>query len=339
MKKTVFSRIFALVLPVFLAGAATAQEEVELASTSKLTGIELPAGTLRLGDKSVPADVTRALTALIQASGPQVKRGRIEVLTWTGNGFNKSRGSDLMAEVGGVLRGSGWTYETSEQPDQGFSLVSATNTVPAPRAVIGFWAPTDEALVLAWTEMLAATPQAVESNPPHASNTPVAPAKSTSPEQKAHNASASSSYKGNGAVPAELIGSWRWTTISGSNYVDRTTGQITDNAGGMSAGFTFEKDGHYKFNFYVRQRTYGLVTEAFTTHEGTVTFEAGKFTLHPTKGHYRGSIAGKPLDRPMSQDEMKKNNVYFWKWATKDGKRQLMVGPSEDSMSHFKPAD
>jgi hypothetical protein len=139
-----------------------------------------------------------------------------------------------------------------------------------------------------------------------------------------------------GAVPAELVGNWRWTTISGTNYVDRSTGQITDNAGGMSTGFTFGKDGRYKFNFYIKQRTYGLLTESYTTEEGTVTFQPGTFTVQPTKGHYRGSsTGGRKVDRPMTKSEMKKK-VYLWRWQTKDGQRQLMMGPSEQSLSHFK---
>ena len=139
------------------------------------------------------------------------------------------------------------------------------------------------------------------------------------------------------AVPADMLGSWRWTTISGTNYVDKTTGQINDNAGGMSVGFVFSPNGRYKFNFFVRRKTYGLVTEAYSTHEGTVKFGNGQFTLTATKGHYRGSsTGGKTVDRPMTRDELKKNTVYLYKWETVDGKRQLKIGPTLDSLSIFK---
>ncbi|HEX8237130.1 MAG TPA: hypothetical protein VF600_14325 [Abditibacteriaceae bacterium] len=139
------------------------------------------------------------------------------------------------------------------------------------------------------------------------------------------------------AVPADMLGSWRWTTISGTNYVDKNTGQITDNAGGMSVGFVFNRNGRYKFNFFVRQKTYSLVTEAYSTHEGTVKFGDGQFILIAEKGHYRGSsTGGKTVDRPMTKDELKKNTVYLYKWETVDGKRQLKIGPTLNSLSLFK---
>lgn len=141
----------------------------------------------------------------------------------------------------------------------------------------------------------------------------------------------------NAGVPADMLGSWRWTTISGTNYVDKTTGEITGNAGGMSVGFVFNKNGRYKFNFFVRQKTYSLVTEAYSTHEGTVQFADGKFTLIAEKGHYRGSsTGGKVVNRPMTKAELKQNTNYLYKWETVDGKRQLKIGPTVNSMSIFK---
>jgi hypothetical protein len=137
------------------------------------------------------------------------------------------------------------------------------------------------------------------------------------------------------STPKEMLGTWRWTTISGSNYVGRD-GRITDNAGGMSVTFTFMPGNRYKFFFFVRQKTYSLVTEATTTHEGTVVFGKDRFTLKPVKGHYRGSSTGsKVVNRSMSRAEMKKNNVYAWKWAEENGKKFLMAGPGSTPSSRF----
>jgi hypothetical protein len=137
------------------------------------------------------------------------------------------------------------------------------------------------------------------------------------------------------ASPSSLLGSWRWTTISASNYYNPSTGQITDNAGGMSAAFTFAKNGTYKYNFYVRRRTYGLITESWTTEEGKVSFGNGTFTLRPAKGHYRGT-GSMNVNRDMTAAE-RKPHTYIWRWEMRDGKKVLLIGPSEPSLSIFKP--
>lgn len=138
------------------------------------------------------------------------------------------------------------------------------------------------------------------------------------------------------SVPADMVGKWRWMTISGSNYQDTTTGRI-EGGGGMSTTFTFTKDGRYKFFFYVKLRTYSLVTEASTTSEGTVVFSNGKFVLRPTKGHYMGWYNGnKKTDRDMTAAERQKNTEYLWKWTEQNGKRVLMIGPTPNSLSQFK---
>ena len=137
-------------------------------------------------------------------------------------------------------------------------------------------------------------------------------------------------------TPADLLGSWSWTTISGVNYKDTTTGQLSAPSG-MSAKFTFTRDGRYKFFFYVRQQTYSLVTESTTNAEGTVTFgDDGTFTVRPTRGHYKGHTGSRIIDRPMTEAE-RKPVVWYWEWRTEDGKRKLYIGPGKNSMSLFKP--
>ena len=137
-------------------------------------------------------------------------------------------------------------------------------------------------------------------------------------------------------TPADLVGSWSWTTISGVNYKDTTTGQFSAPSG-MSAKFTFTKDGRYKFFFYVRQQTYSLVSESTTNAEGKVTFgDDGTFTVRPSKGHYKGHTGSRVIDRPMTETERKPVG-WYWEWRTEDGKRKLYIGPGKSSMSLFKP--
>lgn len=139
-----------------------------------------------------------------------------------------------------------------------------------------------------------------------------------------------------GRVPADLVGTWSWTTIGSVGYVDTTTHQLAAPSG-MSARFTFTADGRYQMFFYVRQQTYGLVSESTTTTEGKVTFaDDGSFTMVPRKGHYRGHTGSRPIDRPMTAAE-RKPVTYRWQWRDGDAGRELYLGPSETSLSRFTP--
>jgi hypothetical protein len=142
-----------------------------------------------------------------------------------------------------------------------------------------------------------------------------------------------------GGVPTELVGgTWSWTTISGVNYQNTVTKQLAAPSG-MSARFTFLPGGRYQYFWYMRQRTYNVVTEATSTHEGKVTFnDDGTFTLHPAKGHYKGNTGSRIIDRPMTETERKPMS-FVYEWRNEDGKRQLYMGPSKSSLSRFKRVD
>lgn len=131
-----------------------------------------------------------------------------------------------------------------------------------------------------------------------------------------------------------LKGDWSWTTISSVNHINKTTGALAEPSG-MSVKFSFLPNGRYKMFFYVRQRTYNLVSEATTTEEGKVVFGKGSFVLTATKGHYKGFTGSRVIDRNMSPSELK-SKTYYWEWRTVNGKRQLYMGPTQQSMSPFK---
>jgi hypothetical protein len=142
---------------------------------------------------------------------------------------------------------------------------------------------------------------------------------------------------GKSTTPAELVGSWSWTKIGSVGYVDTNTHQLAAPSG-MSARFTFTADGRYTMFFYVRQQTYGMVTESTTTHEGTVVFaDDGSFTMKPKKGHYRGHTGARVIDRAMTAAE-RKPLTYRWQWRDDDDGRHLYLGPSADALSRFLAA-
>lgn len=130
-------------------------QELEAASSSRLTGIALPAGAMRVKPKDVPAEIMQALKTLIKSGGPTVKQGQNEIIAWAGNGYKKSRVPQLKLQVSNSLKKAGWEYdETVDKEMAPLVLVTALRSTPTKRAMIGYWVPTDDALLLAWTEML-----------------------------------------------------------------------------------------------------------------------------------------------------------------------------------------
>jgi hypothetical protein len=143
-------------------------------------------------------------------------------------------------------------------------------------------------------------------------------------------------------VPEDLVGQWKWGTISSMSYEDARTGRNLGPGRGMMVFFTFEKSGKYKKFFTMQTRSYDWTTQVWTEEEGTVTFDDSTFTLHPTTGKYRSSdnrVKRSNFERPMTKEELKKNRqVYHWKWekSADNGKTYLMMGPSETSRSPFQ---
>jgi hypothetical protein len=269
-------------------------------------------------------------------------------LIWRGRG-------DVASAVEGMpdaLSGADYKYAARPAFNAEPGRVTPFGAVRADRKddLLGMWIETkdggDKYALLVWGRFrpnkpaAAATAPANDSGEPAAAAEPeVLPAAPTAVNKPAAlRPVAAAAAVGNAKVPAELLGAWSWTTISGVNYRDTITKQLAEPSG-MSAKFTFRKDGGYHFFFYVRQRTYSLVTESNTTAEGTVTFGSdGTFTVRPVRGHYKGHTGGRVIDRPMTAEE-RKPAVYHWEWRTEDGERRLYIGPSKASMSLFKRAE
>jgi hypothetical protein len=153
-------------------------QELESASTSTLAGIALPKNTLRVTPRTIPNDLSQALGTILKEGGPGVRRGRTEVLTWAGGDYKLSRAPQLKKQIGAKLKAAGWEYEEGEKIEggEGLTMVSALKSAPTSKALIGFWAPSKDALVLAWTEML---PAKTQSAPPKATKTKAATTSNT----------------------------------------------------------------------------------------------------------------------------------------------------------------
>lgn len=305
--------------PLSARAADGGAKEIEPASTSQIAPVQLPDGALRSNNTEDVAKFQDALQKIAETNHGRI--GKVEVLVWSGTAAMKT----LPAR----LKDAGYGYEARPAVDAEPGRVTpfgATST-DGGDDLLGMWIEHEGYALLIWGTYKADN-AAKPGHPAAASAT-----KETTSE-KAEKTSGRP-----GAVPADLVGTWGWTTISSINHVDITTRQLTEPSG-MAVRFTFTKDGRYRFFFFIHQRTYSLVTESTTRSEGTVTFnDDGTFTMHTTKGHYNGSTGSRIIDRDMTAEERQKNSTYYWEWRTENGKRQLYLGPSKSSMSLFKPAD
>jgi hypothetical protein len=303
------------------------EEGVEKAPASTIAPIRLPAGAMRSTDEDSMAQFEAALKEI--AKSKQGSIAKVEALIW-------KDGKAAVKELPACLKEAGYGYTVRDT----FEAEGAKVTpMAAPRKdkkgdLLGVWIEKDGLTLLVWGQCKADTPE--KSGEPVDG---VKPRKQVLPDTKEASGPTAPAVKGEGGrVPADLVGTWSWTTISSVNYQNTTTGQLASPSG-MSAKFTFTKDGRYTKFFYVTQRTYSLVTESTTTEEGTVTFnDDGTFLVKPAKGHYKGHTGSRIIDRPMTDSE-RKPTTWYWEWRTVDGKRQLYIGPGKSSMSQFKRAE
>lgn len=149
-----FKLISALIFCFFISTVSFSQETTAV-TNSELISIGLPVGAARVNDDHIPAEITQALEKLIAAGNGKVRQGDREVIAWT-EGYRRSNAAGIVKKVTGDLQRSGWTYEVGAQ-DGDLTVFTAIRSSPTKRAIVGFYTYSDEALVFAWTEMLAVT--------------------------------------------------------------------------------------------------------------------------------------------------------------------------------------
>jgi hypothetical protein len=148
-----------------------------------------------------------------------------------------------------------------------------------------------------------------------------------------------------GRVPSELVGDWKFGTISMLSFWDDHTGDYLGSASGVAVFFTFKPNGRYTQLVYVLARNYGCVTQTWTEMQGAVDFAGGSFETEPTAGRYKASdncIGRNNFERPMTAGELAGvQRTFLWRFEANpnDGKRYLMVGHNADTWSSFQRSD
>jgi len=151
----IISKLFLFVfILTTVVSTAPAQEDAVPIGSSELINAKLPANASRLTEASIPAEVNQALGKIVASGGGKIRQGETEVLAWTKN-YRKSNAPVLIKQLTANLQAAGWTYNFGGE-NEGVTIFSVFSDVPKKRAVVGFYTFSDDALVWAWTEMLAA---------------------------------------------------------------------------------------------------------------------------------------------------------------------------------------
>lgn len=291
------------------AGVDAENPGFELADQSQLAAIVLPEGAMRSTNQEDIDKIAEALKVVAKTNHGTMSK--VEVLIW--------QGAAAVSKLPGALKDAGYTYKAKDSFDAEVGKVTPFGAAneDSHTSLLGMWIkPKGVYTLLAWGVF---QPDADRDSTDDAAD--VKPAKYTTSDS-------------HGGVPADMVGQWSWTTISGVNYEDANTGRLLSPSG-MAAKFTFLPDGRYKFFFYVHQRTYNIVTQSTTNEEGRVTFNGdGTFTMRPEHGHYNGNTGSRIIDRDMTAAE-RKPKTYSYVWRDADGKRELSMGPSASSLSRF----
>ena len=249
-------------LALFTAASAQTKEEYEPASASSLTSASLPAGALRVLPSSVPAEINDGLEKIVAAGEGKLVRGDSEVLAWTGGGYTKAKAAAIIKQLESNLAAAGWTFEVSGT-ENGVSIFTVVTEKPARRALIGYFVPDADALVLAWTEVRQAGS--------NSSNSPVSrDSEETSPVKKAP----LPDRQTNGSL-RELVGKWERKQSGMSSYQNG----VYQGSSGNYESYTFSADGRVEYTSLIAVQNYGCRLEAFSQSKGRASLNGAEMTI------------------------------------------------------------
>lgn len=150
--KCLFLLVFAVAVSGFSANALTFDDEMIPVSTGKLTAMNLPSGARRVRDEKIPGEIKDTLSKLVAAGGEGFIEGGSEVVLWEGN-YKSRRGEQMIQNLETTMKSAGWQYEVGEKTGE-FTTFVVFRPQPAPRALVGFFIPSEDVFVFAVAEML-----------------------------------------------------------------------------------------------------------------------------------------------------------------------------------------
>lgn len=299
------NRILAVILTAFSLTSVIWSQDVESAANSNLTGVALPAKAQRISAESVPAEISGTLEKIVASADGKLRQGNSEVLAWGGAGYRKSNSPNIVVKLRAALESAGWKYEVGGTAD-GVTLFRALKDGQQPRAVVGFYAANDDAMLLAWTEILAADATAQNS------------VETDSQTERIQNAAAKSS---NGSL-REIVGVWRNGSVSMMQEKNLTTGQITS-SNGSTITYKFFADGRFEYIGYIKSTMYGCTTDLFNDKRGRVEISGNQITLVPTKNYWKNTYSCSPASNK-ERDYVLERETYTFRTKTDEYGKTLV---------------
>jgi hypothetical protein len=114
-----------------------------------------------------------------------------------------------------------------------------------------------------------------------------------------------------GSVPSEIVGEWRWGSISPTNFWNDHTGVYSGNAYGMSDHYVFNRNGTFKEYVYIYTQSYGCRTQVWVEMGGTVEFGGSSFAKTVTSGRFKTTdtcASSRNMDRSMTEAERRERS-------------------------------
>ncbi|HEY0049124.1 MAG TPA: hypothetical protein VGB68_07555 [Pyrinomonadaceae bacterium] len=249
-------------------GTAKAQE-TEPARSSGLTGSALPVNAQRVLPQSVPAEVNETLEKIVAGANGKIRRGETEVLVWAGAGYKKSSAPQLARQLQSAWKADGWMFEIGGEQD-GVTLFSLLRDGAERRALIGFYGATDEAFVLALTELHKAEGNAN-------ARSEELPNTETAPQASVEEPSGKASVESNAAL-RDLVGKWEKKSTMGGR-VNANTGVYLGSSGTYES-YEFSADGGVAYSSLISVQQGGCNLSAFSQSRGAAGVSGSKMTIN-----------------------------------------------------------
>jgi hypothetical protein len=275
--KRIFINKFKTLLTIALClgvvwGTAKAQE-TEAARSSSLTGSALPANAQRVLPQSVPAEVNETLEKIVAAGDGKLRQGETEVLVWAGSAYKKSNAPQISRQLQSSWKSDGWMFEIGGE-ENGVTVFSLLRDGDERRAVIGFYGATDDAFVLALTELHKAD-GSTNARSEQPQNTETEP--QTSLEEPERKASVQSN-----ATLRDLVGKWERKSTTGAT-VDANSKAYLGSSGNYES-YEFSADGGVAYSSLISVQQGGCNLSAFSQRRGRAGVSGAEMTISLNAG-------------------------------------------------------
>ncbi len=304
MFKKSLPALLALFGAIFIFSLTAMAQETESAPNSSITEARLPAGALRILPASVPSEINQGLQKIVAAADGKIVQGESEVLAWAGGNYTKGNAANLIQQVQSNLQAKGWTYEAGERNDA-ITIFSVLRDTPKQQGVLGFYAATDDAMILAWTEILpAGAKRAVENN--------------FDTEKIAQSPTHTSGGSG------EIVGTW---TNGGMSLLQErnTVAGSTTPLNGSTFKYVFTADGNFEAIGLMQSTVFGCTTSLFNDKRGKYELNGSRITLIPSKNFWRNSYSCSPQSNK-ERDYVLERETLEWRTKTDEyGKSHICL--------------